>query len=284
VSIAHPDALKVIYGHGTGALKSYYYDATSSTRSSTFSARNPAEHSRKRKIVSDIFSLKSVLEYEPNFRLHTEGLVVRWDKLAEDGKKGLSGEEGNGWYGRDGRVWCDALSCESTWVWQRESDLTSLSTGYNYLTLDTISDLAFGSPFGMLKNASDVLPLVKSRSDGSVTYGSESAKGDVEYFPIVKVIRERGLYVGSLGDLPRWVWPILKKIHPWYRTGDTAAANLAKLAITVVHQRLETPTDRPDVLGKLVQGKDHHGKAMDPPELAGEAAAYISAATGTTSR
>lgn len=135
----------------------------------------------------------------------------------------------------------------------------------------------------MLKAASDVLPLVKSQN-GAVTYGDRSAKGNVEYFPIIKVIWERGLFAGSLGDLPSWLWPIMKKIHPWYRMGDTAAVNLAKLSITVVHQRLETPTDRVDVLGKLIQGKDHNGKSMDPPELAGEAAAYISAATGTTSR
>jgi benzoate 4-monooxygenase len=149
---------------------------------------------------------------------------------------------------------------------------------------DILSDLAFGSPFGMIENASDVLPLVKSRSDGSVTYGGGRAKGDVEYFPIVKVIRERDYYVASLGDLPKWLWPILKKIHPWYHTGDTAAVNLAKLAVTVVRQRLETPTDRVDILGRLIQGKDDEGKPMGLLELAGEAAVYISAATGTTSR
>ena len=114
VSIAKPEALRVIYGHSTGGLKAPYYDATSAKRPSTFASRNPVEHSRKRKMVSDIFSLKSVLEYEPNIRIYAEGLVRQWDKLAESGKKGLSGDEGNGWFGRDGRVWCDALPCEPT--------------------------------------------------------------------------------------------------------------------------------------------------------------------------
>ena len=109
----------------------------------------------------------------------------------------------------------------------------------------------------MLKAATDVLPLVKPPSDAAVTSGDGGAK--VEYFPILKVIHERGYYVGSLGVLPTWMWPVLKRIHPWYRAGGVAAANFAKLATTVVYQRLETPTDRVDIIGKLIQGKDDEG-------------------------
>ena len=38
--------------------------------------------------------------------------------------------------------------------------------------------------------------------------------------------------------------------------GGVAAANFAKLAATVSCQRLETPADRVDIIGKLTQGKD----------------------------
>ena len=114
VSIADANAFKVIYAHGTGGLKADFYDAAVPTRPNTFSTRNRVDHTRKRKIVSHSFSLKSVLEYEPCFRLHAEGLLKQLDKLAEGGKKGLSGKEGEGWYGKDGRVWCDSLPCEST--------------------------------------------------------------------------------------------------------------------------------------------------------------------------
>jgi benzoate 4-monooxygenase len=64
---------------------------------------------------SHIFSLKSVLEYEPYIRLHAEALR-QWDKLADGGKRGLSGKEAEGWFGRDGQVWYDTipLPCEST--------------------------------------------------------------------------------------------------------------------------------------------------------------------------
>jgi benzoate 4-monooxygenase len=114
VSIADPGAFKVIYAHVTGGPKADFYDAIVSTGPNIFNTRDRAEHSRKRKIVSHTFSLKSTLEYEPYIRLHAGRLVRQWDKLAEGGKKGLSGKEGNGWFGRDGWVWYDTLSCEST--------------------------------------------------------------------------------------------------------------------------------------------------------------------------
>ena len=102
----------------------------------------------------------------------------------------------------------------------------------------------------------------------------------VEYFPILKVIHERDYYVSSLGVLPTWVWSVLKKFtHDIVR----AAANFAKPATTVIHQRLETPTDRVYIIGKLIQGKDDEGKSMERPELAGETIAYLNAGTGTTS-
>ena len=112
MSIANPDAIKAIYSHGTGGLKGHFYDAIVSTRPNIFNTRDRAEHTRKRKMVSHIFSLKSVLEYEPYIRLHAGELVRQWDKLAEGGKKGLSGKEAEGWFGRDGRVWYDVLPCE----------------------------------------------------------------------------------------------------------------------------------------------------------------------------
>ena len=108
--IADPAAFKAIYARVTGGLKGHFYNATLSTRPNLFNTHNLAEHSRKRKMVSHVF----VLEYEPYIRLYAEALLRQWDKLAEGGKKGLSGKEAEGWFRRDGRVWYDTLPCEST--------------------------------------------------------------------------------------------------------------------------------------------------------------------------
>ncbi|KAJ7152191.1 hypothetical protein C8R43DRAFT_819494, partial [Mycena crocata] len=60
VSVADPDALGIVYAHGNGALKSGFYDAFVSIQRGLFNTRDRKQHARKRKIVSHIFSQKSV--------------------------------------------------------------------------------------------------------------------------------------------------------------------------------------------------------------------------------
>ena len=113
LSIADPDALSIIYGHGNGALKSGFYDAFVSIGRGVFSTRDRLEHSRKRKIISHIFSQKSVTEFEPQIRLYVSMLIEQWDRLFALAAKGLSGTDGEGgWKGKDGRLWLDCLPCK----------------------------------------------------------------------------------------------------------------------------------------------------------------------------
>jgi benzoate 4-monooxygenase len=109
VSVAIPAALQVIYGHGNGALKSNFYDAFVSLRRGIFNTRDRVQHARKRKIVSHIFSTKSVAEFEPNVREYVGILIKRWDALCDAAKERQRGEDGGGWTARDGRVWLDCL-------------------------------------------------------------------------------------------------------------------------------------------------------------------------------
>jgi hypothetical protein len=68
----------------------------------------------------NIFSQKSVLEFEPYIRLHMGELLRQWDKLTEGGKKGLSGNEGDGWFGKDELVWFDCLPCKELPILSRK--------------------------------------------------------------------------------------------------------------------------------------------------------------------
>lgn len=114
VSIAEPDALAIVYGHGIGALKSTFYDAFVSIERGLFNTRDRAQHTRKRKIISHIFSQKSVIEFEPHIRLYVGNLLRQWDRLYDGAVKGQSGTDGEGgWFGRDGRLWLDCLPCAS---------------------------------------------------------------------------------------------------------------------------------------------------------------------------
>ncbi|KAI0701997.1 cytochrome P450 monooxygenase [Cytidiella melzeri] len=267
VSIADPDALQVVYAHGNGSTKSDFYDAFVSIRRGLFNTRSRPEHTRKRKIVSHIFSQKNVMEFEPHVRLYVGQLLKQWDRLYDAGAKGLSGEEGEGgWRGRDGRVWFDCLP------W------------YNYLAFDIIGDLAFGAPFGMLSACQDAAPVAVSHEKAIAAYGGSSENEDVKviYIPAVKILNDRGNFSASLGVLPPWMRPLAKQL-PWFKRGQQAVKDLAGIAIAAVAKRLATPVDRVDLLSKLQEGRDDEGNAMGGEELTAEALTQLIAGSDTTS-
>ncbi|KAH9835376.1 cytochrome P450 [Rhodofomes roseus] len=263
VSISDPDALQVVYAHGNGTLKSVFYDAFVSIQRGLFNTRSRPEHARKRKIVSHIFSQKSVLEFEPYTRMHVQKLLRQWDRLYDLAVKGGSGEEGEGWKGYDGRLWLDSLP------W------------YNYLAFDIIGDLAFGAPFGMLDACADAAPVAISQEKAMASYGDDNSP-EITYFPAVQILNDRGEYSASLGVLPPH-WRPLVKLIPWYRKGNEAVQRLAGIAIAQVAKRLTVPTDRADLLGKLQEGKDDEGNPMSREELTAEALTQLIAGSDTTS-
>ncbi|KIP11869.1 hypothetical protein PHLGIDRAFT_82811 [Phlebiopsis gigantea 11061_1 CR5-6] len=264
LSISDPEALQVVYGHGTGTLKSNFYEAFVSIGRGLFNTRSRSQHARKRKIVSHIFSQKAVLEFEPNIRLYLGQLIAQWDRLYEAGAKGLSGDDGEGgWRGKDGRVWLDSLP------W------------FNYLAFDIIGDLAFGAPFGMLATAQDAAPVAVNHDAAMAAYGAEG-KVEVKYIPAVQILNDRGNYSATLGTLAPWMRPLVKHL-PWFKVGKQAVNDLSGIAVAAVAQRLTTPTDRVDLLGKLQEGRDDEGKLMGREELTAEALTQLIAGSDTTS-
>ncbi|KAI6040942.1 cytochrome P450 [Pisolithus marmoratus] len=255
VSVADPDALQVVYAHGNGSLKSNFYDAFVSIHRGLFNTRDRTQHTRKRKIVSHIFSPKSVLEFEPIARSYVAQLLRQWDRLYDSALEGNSGDDGEGgWYGRDGRLWFDCLP------W------------YNYLAFDIIGDLAFGSPFGMIMSGKDSAPVAVSHKDAMGSYGSEHPY-EVVHIPAVQILNRRGEYSASMGVLPPY----------WRPYAREAVKNLAGIAVAAVAKRLTTPTDRVDLLSKLQEGRDDEGKPMGKEELTAEALTQLIAGSDTTS-
>jgi benzoate 4-monooxygenase len=73
----------------------------------------------------------------------------------------------------------------------------SYVSGYNFLAFDIIGDLAFGSPFGMLKAGRDSAAVLLP---GSST---------MQYLPAVEILNYRGTYSASLGVVPPWARCVL---------------------------------------------------------------------------
>ena len=67
LSISDPDALQIVYGHGTGTLKSDFYDAFVSIRRGLFNTRDRAEHTRKRKPLRSTRSFTTAFFRQPPY-------------------------------------------------------------------------------------------------------------------------------------------------------------------------------------------------------------------------
>ncbi|KAG8737497.1 hypothetical protein FRC12_017143 [Ceratobasidium sp. 428] len=262
ISIADPKALEVVYAHGSGTLKSNFYDAFVSIRPGIFSTRDRAAHTRKRKLVSNIFSPQNVLLFEPHVRRHLRAFCAQWDMRCARAAVGELPDS------RDGKSWLDVLP-----------------------PFDIIGDLAFGAPFGMIAAQKDAAPMLEQTTAGG--------KPEIKYVPAVQVLNDRGDYLASLGVLPRWIRPWMKYV-PGFSQGNTATQCLAGMAVAAVEKRLQIgipeeeveeeeeiePTKgktRTDLLERLMQGKDEKGEPMEREELTAEALQLLIAGSDTTS-
>jgi benzoate 4-monooxygenase len=134
----------------------------------------------------------------------------------------------------------------------------------------------------MLQAAKDSALVAKSSKDIMNSYGQENLREVVE-IPAVQILNDRGEYSASMGVLPPWWRPFVRKL-PWYSRGNKAVKNLAGMAVVMVAKRLAMTVDRTDLLGKLRQGKDEEGNPMGPEELTAEALTQLIAGSDTTSK
>ncbi|KAK3686575.1 hypothetical protein LTR37_019680 [Vermiconidia calcicola] len=243
VSIADPDAIPVVYGHGTGFLKSEYYDAFVSIRRGLFNTRDREEHTRKRKTVSHTFSAKSIGQFEQYIHGNLELLAKQWDRMSK--------EADGGFYKFDALHW------------------------FNYVAFDVIGDLAFGAPFGMLEKGQDIAE-VQLKPDAPPTTAPAievlNRRGEVSNalgcMPWLKP------YAQYFPD------PFFSKgIEAVQNLAGIAIARVN----TRLEQAEKGTIDRVDLLARLMEGKDENGNKLGREELTAEALTQLIAGSDTTS-
>lgn len=141
------------------------------------------------------------------------------------------------------------------------------------MAFDTIGDLAFGAPFGMLQAGADIAEVRTSRTAAPV------------YAPAVEILNRRGEVSATLGCLPS-IKPYAKWLpDPFFSRGLAAVENLAGIAIARVQDRLDNPPDinRTDLLARLQEGRDEKGEPLGFEELTAEALTQLIAGSDTTS-
>ena len=189
ISIANPDALQIVYGHQSRTLKSDFYDAFVSITRGLFNTRSRPEHTRKRKMVSALFSTYNVTQFEFNIRECLTAFVGQFDRLAADVVDKVHG-------GKE-----QQSDTDSTWV---RMDVLSW---FNYLAFDIIGDLAFGSPFGMIKAGRDVAHVAVDHNAAFGGQGLSHAREKTEFVevPAIEILNKRGEYSAFLGVLRPWM-------------------------------------------------------------------------------
>jgi benzoate 4-monooxygenase len=143
---------------------------------------------------------------------------------------------------------------------------------FNFLAFDIIGDLAFGAPFGMLRNSADIAE-VRASPDSPPIYASA-----------IEILNRRGDVSATLGIMP-WLKPYAKWLpDPFFPKGLNAVHNLMGIAIARVKGRLENPpVGRTDLLARLMEGRDEKGEPLGQEELTAEALTQLIAGSDTTS-
>ncbi|KAK4186991.1 cytochrome P450 [Podospora australis] len=243
VSINDDEAINIIYGHGNGFLKSEFYDAFVSIRRGLFNTRDRHEHTRKRKIVSHTFSVKSVAQFEPYIHSNLELFVKQLDNLIARSNN------------PDGAAHLDCLN------W------------FNYLAFDVIGDLAFGAPFGMLSSGADMAE-VRASPDSPPTYLSA--------IEILNRRGEVSAALGILPALKPYAKYFPDPFFTQGLTAVENLAGMA-IARVKARLDNPPESGRKDLLQRLIDARDEKGEPLGREELTAEALTQLIAGSDTTS-
>ncbi|CAE6450924.1 unnamed protein product [Rhizoctonia solani] len=244
ISIADPDALEIVYGHGSGALKSDFYRIfQSGPETDVFNTSDKVEHSRKRKRLANIFSPQNVVAFEPRVRGHIRELCAQWDFRCKEAANGAAGVN---WASMDGRA------------------VMNVCAQFSYLAFDIIGDLALGSPFGLIQAQKD-----SSLSIESVDASGKPVHGSVEV-PVISTLAKAGAGNMAVGVFPSWTHKLLRLL-PWNISEAIGVKDLFKLATASVDARIKRgPTKdsehgQPsiDLIDKLLEAKNEYVPPLD---------------------
>lgn len=82
-SIDDPEAIKIIYGHGTAFTKGpWYYASGSPHQANLFSDRDIKNHSAERRKFASLFSMSSLVTMEQSVDVCVEFLKDRFTEMA----------------------------------------------------------------------------------------------------------------------------------------------------------------------------------------------------------
>lgn len=135
----------------------------------------------------------------------------------------------------------------------------------------------------MIKAGKDIARVPKDHKSMLKAYGTETKEEEVRFIPAAKILTQRGEFTMSLGSISPLLRPIFRRLPGW-RHGGEDVKNLTGIAIAAVAKRLAIPTERNDLLSKLLTARDGDGNPLCREELTAEAITLLIGGAETTSR
>ncbi|CAE7146422.1 unnamed protein product [Rhizoctonia solani] len=151
-------------------------------------------------------------------------------------------------------------------------------TELSYLVFDLISDLALGSPFGMIEAQRDTTRVAKSLDDNAKT---------IE-LPLIEMFSRGIQSAASLAVYPWWAQTAMLFL-PWNIFGIFVARDMIGFSTACLNQKLrrvQSADDRKegaDMVDKLLEARDEHGNPLSKQELIVETFDLLFAGSDTTS-
>lgn len=238
LSFSDAEAAKVIYGFQSKMPKGKFYDTFSEPDAhgrvfkNLVTTDDKEEHARKRKYVSNAFSLKNILNLEPTIVRRVDHLLKCLDKLPE-GSDITTGSKP-----------CDGQIDLYRWL--------------TYFLYDTSSELTFGETLGLCDKRSDALDALPF--DGSPVYQVDG----------IDAFQSSGSYSALFSPWPSMP-PQLKKLTSWHKD-SRKGKKYAEAVHHYLQQRLtrgDTPEFR-DFVSYLLQDSSQKPRDLEYAELLGE--------------
>ena len=129
ISFNSPSAASTIYGHGSPAVKSPFYDAGAGHFKNLADTRDKKDHSRKRRILATGYALTTLLRWEGKVASRVRALLDQYDRAA------CSGADEAGRMPVDHRRWMDIF------------------------TIDTIHDIGLSANLRLIEKGDDLIEV-----------------------------------------------------------------------------------------------------------------------------
>ena len=245
VSFTHPQAYKEIYGHGSPNLKGDFFNHAAEGNPSISLTTNKAEHTRKRKALSHVFSARQITVMEPRV-MKILCKLCRDIHLKSQGRQISDGDEYPS---------TEAVFDVRPWL--------------NMFAYDAITSMVWSNTYGFLDRGNDLCP-------------SQDGTGEIEQVHAMDSFHSISTFNAIYAAMPKH-WYELAKMLLANTHNKKAGPRFGGMARYQVCRRLESVPDEPDLFSNLPSKPSAKWPiAMPISELVAESATMLDAGNDTT--